>query len=371
MNNKIISIFLSILFLSFSSFLNAATESNDINPETINCSYDKNNLTSLKTHLSDLQQQAVLIGQEICMSSLKVMPGESIEITERLINFANAARYEFGKIFPEENFTGVSALSTSWLNQVINPKNDYRNFSLIDGTQITSGIPPRNNLELKLNADTSSKVFYKLTQAQKAHCREVIDLSSISPSDDSKNCKNALTLWSNAVSPFQYFHTERILEKNAQMITNLQAQWKTFIEESRYQTPLDVWATTIWHNDQFKSNHLSGPPPTQLFLFHPAIVYEYLADAEKGSREDISVAIEWAGVNWWRSGFGFSVTSVYKDRKDQPSIGTGATFHIKNKYSFGYIYRDNGDDSIFFNIDLLDWFGAKEDKYNKYKAYFE
>jgi hypothetical protein len=63
--------------------------------------------------------------------------------------------------------------------------------------------------------------------------------------------------------------------------------------------------------------------------------------------------------------------SVYKDRKEQPSLGTGVTFHIKNKYSFGYAFRDDGDDSIFFNIDILEWFGDKDTKYKKYKVYFE
>lgn len=372
MHNKLIQIFLVILFFSFTTLVNAASEADENNAETINCSYEKDYIKGLPTNLVELQQQAVKVGQKICLSSLKVLPNESIEISPELTNFAKAARIEFNILFPDETFEGISKLSESWYQQVTEIKNDYRNFALIKANRKTGGMPPKNGIEFKLYADTSSKIPYKsYSQAQRDHCSKIIDDSSIPPTNGVKDCKNAFNLWGNAASPFQYLYTNRVQEQNGQKIIKLQDQWKTFINESRYQTPLDVWATTAWYSDQFKSNHLSGPPSSQLFLLHPAIVYEYLPDADKGSREDVSIAIEWAGINWWRSGFGFSVTSIYKDRKDQPSVGTGATFHIKNQYSIGYIYRDDGDDSIFFNIDLLEWFGDKEEKYKKYKAYSE
>lgn len=375
MNNKLIPIYLVTLFFSLTTLVSAASEADEIKaddnkPETIDCNYDKDYIQGLPTNLVDLQQQAVKVGQEICLSSLKVLPNKSIEVSPKLTNFAKAASKEFNTLFPDKTFNGISKLSESWYNQVTDIKNDYRNFALIKAERFTDDGPPRttSGIGFMLYADNSStKNFETLTATQINHCSTAIGASQ----KNAEDCMEAFSQWRYAASPFQYLYTNRVLEENGQKIINLQDQWKTFIKDSRYQTPLDVWATTAWYSDQFKSNHLSGPPSKQLFLFHPAIVYEYLPDADKGSSADVSIAIEWAGINWWRSGFGFSVTSVYKDRKDQPSVGTGATFHIKNQYSIGYIYRDDGDDSIFFNIDLLEWFGDKEEKYKKYKAYFE
>lgn len=373
MNNKNLIKQISLAaFISFSFVTVGMAESDKNDSQLIDCTYKDGYLDNLKTNMIKLQEQAIKIGQDICISSLKVLPGESIEVTERITNFASAAKYEFDQVFPDKIFSKASELSQSWYDLVISPNNDYRNWALIEGIRLQGGMPPKIvGITLQLNADPSSKKEYTFNEDQKSQCATIIDESSIPAPDGVKDCKNALDIWGNAVSPFQYFYTNRILQDNGQKISNMQNQWQTFIDTSRYQTPLDVWATTVWHRDHFKRHHLSGPPLTQLFLLHPVIVYEHLLGAEKGSKEDISLAIEWGGINWWQSGFGFSITSVYKDRKEQPSLGTGVTFHIKNKYSFGYAFRDDGDDSIFFNIDILEWFGDKDTKYKKYKVYFE
>jgi len=373
MDNKLTLIISAIAFLSFTPLSNAEVETDENKSVTIDCNYGEDYLKNLPTNLVELQQKAVKVGQKICLSSLMISPSESISVSAELIYLAKVARKEFDKLFPDAIFQDISKLSESWFHQITNKKNDYRNFALIEATKTKiEGMPPRaKEFEFELYSDTNSIKKYTLTEKRKDHCRMIIENASIPPLSGGQDCENAFGLWGKAVSPFQYLYTNRVLEENGKKITKLQGQWKTFIKDSRYQTPLDVWATTAWYSDQFKSHHLTGPPPTQLFLFHPVVVYEHLPDADKGSKEDVSIGIEWVGVNWWRSGFGLSVTSVYKDRKNQPSVGTGATFHIKNKYSIGYIYRDDGDNSIFFNIDLLEWFGDKDDKYNKYKVSIE
>lgn len=373
MNNKYIIKMMSVTaFLSISLVTGVMAQGDDNMPQTIDCNYKDGYPDSLKTDRKNLQDKALEVGQEICLSSLKVLPGETIEITEMLNGFALDAKNEFDQMFPDTTFNGAAEVSQIWYDLATRPTNDYRNYSLIEGERKPDPDRPRvKNFELKLYAVPSSKKLYKMNQDQKNQCAKLIDDSNISAPNNVKDCKNALDLWRNAVSPFQYLYSARVLENNGEKITNLQSQWKSFVDESRYQTPLDVWATTTWYSDQYKSKYLTGPPPMQLFLLHPIIVYEHLPDSDKGSKEDVSLAIEWGGINWWQSGFGFSITSVYKDRNDQPSVGTGLTFHIKNKYSFGYAYRDGGDDSIFFNIDLLEWFGEKEEKYEKYKTYFE
>jgi len=173
-----------------------------------------------------------------------------------------------------------------------------------------------------------------------------------------------------AALTFQFHYTDQILKDNGMKLESLQNQWTSFIDDARYQTPLDVWVTTKWYEEYFKRDQLSGPPPTQLFLLHPTLVYEHLPDAEKGSKDDLSLAVEWGGINWWRKGIGFSVASVYKDRKSEPAVGHGLMIHVKNKYSFGYIERNDGDNSFFINVDLMELFGNKQEKYDKYKKYF-
>lgn len=372
MNNiYLIKIMLATTFLSFSLVTGVMAQDDNNKSQIIDCNYKDGYPDNLKTDRKSLQIKALEVGEKICLSSLKVLPGETIEITETLNSFALDAKNEFDQMFPDKTFNGATEISQVWYDLATRPTNDYRNYTLIEGERKPDPDRPRiNDFELKLYAVPSSKKLYTMNKNQENQCIKLIDDSNIPAPNDVKDCKNALDLWRNAVSPFQYLYSNRVLENNGKKIINLQNQWKSFIDESRYQTPLDVWATTVWHSDQFKRHHLSGPPSTQLFLLHPAIVYEHLSNADKGSKDDFSLAIEWGGINWWQSGFGFSITSVYKDRKDQPSLGTGLTFHIKNQYSFGYVYRDGGDDSIFFNIDLLEWFGEKEEKYKKYKSYF-
>ena len=365
----------TLVFLLFTALPPAMAKEVTGATQTIDCTYEDNYPQNLVTHLTDLQKEAVKIGQEICLSSLLVLPNESINVTGSLVNFAVFAKKEFDNLFPDTVFSNMSQLSQSWYRQVTDSNNDYRNYSLIKASRIiddSRGFSKTEGWDFELYSDIkNTRKNYAYSDTLKNYCAEVVNKSPASQSGTSKDCEDVLRPWTKAVSPFQYLYSNRIMKDNGKKIAFLQNQWNTFIDESRYQTPLDVWATTTWHRNQFKRHHLSGPPPTQLFLLHPTIVYEHLPDANKGSKEDVSLAIEWAGINWWKPGFGFSVTSVYKDRKDQPSVGTGVTFHIKNKYSLGYVYRDGGDDGIFFNIDIMEWFGSKDQKYKKYKTYFE
>ncbi|PMJ91535.1 hypothetical protein [Vibrio sp. 10N.261.55.A7] len=359
---------IAIIFSFSSNFAVASERESDSAPITVNCRYDKGYIDKLKTPLKDLQSLAVEVGQQICVSSLKVLPNESIPISKQLNSFAAQAKKELDGLFPTIQFDGMSSISEDWYQMVTSENNDYRNFSLIEATPITSGVPPRaKEIEFKLYSDSQSLVTIEMGEEQKKHCNSE---NSTKNTTSAGACLSTFDQWRYAVSPFQALYTDRILKDNGKKISKLQSQWKHFVEESRYQTELDVWATTVWYGDQFQQLQLSGPPSSQLFLLHPMLVFEHLPDAEKGERDDVSIAVEWFGVNWWKKGFGVSVTSVYNDRKDQPAVGTGATIHIKNKYSVGYVYRNNGDDSIFFNLDLMEWLGDKENKYKKYKAYF-
>ncbi|MEP6012005.1 MAG: hypothetical protein ABJ237_11915, partial [Parasphingorhabdus sp.] len=100
MNNKLLSVSCAITVVSLSPLLNAASGVDDHKSETIDCSYGESYAEGLPTHLVDLQQEAVKVGKAICLSSLQVLPNESIEVTKELAHFAKAAKQEFDELFP-------------------------------------------------------------------------------------------------------------------------------------------------------------------------------------------------------------------------------------------------------------------------------
>ena len=142
------------------------------------------------------------------------------------------------------------------------------------------------------------------------------------------------------------------------------------MDESRYQWPWEVWATTQYYSNEFNGPSLVAPPKLQIILLHPTLVVERIDNLERGSRDSVAIALEWAGLNWWEKGFGFSLTSLYWDRDEADSIGHGFTLHIKSKYSIGFVHRGNGNNGVFFNVDLTEWFTDKKEKYKKYQQYF-
>ena len=148
----------------------------------------------------------------------------------------------------------------------------------------------------------------------------------------------------------------------------MQKNWNLFLDEARYQTPLDIWATTELFSDQFKGKGLTGPPPIQYFIFHPTLVYEHIGGLPEGDKEDFAIAIEWYGMNWWKQKIGFSVVSTYKDKAETNDVSIGLMFHIDNAYSFGFTHRGSNDNGIFLNVDLLEFFGDKTKMYKKYKS---
>ena len=183
------------------------------------------------------------------------------------------------------------------------------------------------------------------------------------------SCRAASENLESAINPAFILLNTAMAKKNGKLLGELQTDWKLFIKEARYQSPLDVWATTAIQSNQFNGADLVGPPELQIFFLRPSIVFEHINELEKGDRDDVSLAVEWAGLNWWKKGFGFSVTSIYNDRKEADTVGHGLTLHIKNKYSFGYVHRNNDKGSFFFNIDLLEFFGENKDVYKQYKKY--
>ncbi|WP_445777027.1 hypothetical protein [Shewanella sp.] len=148
------------------------------------------------------------------------------------------------------------------------------------------------------------------------------------------------------------------------------AAWDIFSDSSRFQTPVDILFTSwIYRKELSDGKNLNFPPENQYFLLHPSLVIDHFSEAKVGNKDEFSLALEWAGFNRWEEKipWGVSLASVYTDRDDGKSVGHGLMFHIYNNFSFGFANRGNGDNSFYINIEFMDWFGEKQEKYKSYK----
>lgn len=158
---------------------------------------------------------------------------------------------------------------------------------------------------------------------------------------------------------------------NSKALTALASEWDHFLDVSKSQSPLEVILTTWAHNDHFRKNYLVGPPDYQVIALHPHLIYDSMDKAPDGSNQEIGLAVEWLGVNFWdwKLPLGISLTSVYVDRAAAENIGHGVMLHFDNRYSIGWARHDD-EDSFYITIDLLKLFENKKRKYDRYMKYF-
>lgn len=185
------------------------------------------------------------------------------------------------------------------------------------------------------------------------------------------SCQKVSENLEKSLDAVNVFRKDKRYSEIAQHAALIEADWKNFMQDSMFQTSLDVMVTTWIYSDKWKQADLQGPPPIQFFALHPTLVYSYMPDASRGEEAKPVPAIEWLGINWWKNRLplGISITSLYNDRPDGKEFPLGLTLHIDNKYSFGVVGK--GDDQIiFFNLDIMDWFSDKSKKYDKYEKEF-
>ena len=146
--------------------------------------------------------------------------------------------------------------------------------------------------------------------------------------------------------------------------------WDKFSDNSRFQTPVDIFITSWLYSEKLSDGrNLNLPPSSQYFVLHPSVVIDHFSAAQAGDKTELSLALEWAGFNRWdaKIPWGVSIASVYSDRVSGDSVGHGLMFHVYNNFSFGFANRGSGDNSFYINIEFMDWFGEKQGKYKSYK----
>jgi len=188
-----------------------------------------------------------------------------------------------------------------------------------------------------------------------------------------QSCLEVLKDLAVAINVYNDSYANFALQSTRTRLGELSGEWDAFLENGRSQTLLDLVATTLLERSHFKKDYLVGPPKRQWALLHPSLVIEHAEAAMPGDKDEMAVAIEWLGVNWWSDAsplfdvpFGIALASVYSDRPGMKSVGHGVMLHLDNRYSIGWATR-SGDSSYYLTVDLLKFIEDKEQQFNRYK----
>jgi len=182
------------------------------------------------------------------------------------------------------------------------------------------------------------------------------------------SCVDIFKDFKNAFNPYRSVYNN--IYDNRQLLSELGSRWDKFLDVSKSQTFLEVYLTTAINASHFKKDHLVGPPDYQIIALHPQLIYDSMDKAPDGSKQELGLAVEWLGINFWdwKIPLGLSAASVYVDRAGVDDVGHGVMLHVYNHYAIGWADH-GGDDSVYITIDLLKLFEEKKDKYDTYLSY--
>lgn len=328
--------------------------------ESIICSKESIKSTEFETKLASLRKMNIDFSVAICKQMLGI---EERDVTENINpimkevytkNKAIIAGYFPGARFKEhlENLFDV-------FGEVVTEQTGKRNKlgKLAAGVNVDNV----NNTDIYFNSFSTIKPVIVIPDDDKA-CKVIEGVSY-------NSCREAFKDIAIAFNAYRAHYDKYVTGKNKIALDKMSDDWSKFVDKARNQTLLDVWATTYINNEHYKQDHLVSPASSQYFFIHPGLVYEHVSKAPAGEKDKASVAIEWAGINWWnlKVPFGLSVVTVYADRPEVSEFGHGLMVYIDNKYSFGWVHRDKSD-GIFFGLDILKLFSDKKQQLEQYKS---
>lgn len=185
------------------------------------------------------------------------------------------------------------------------------------------------------------------------------------------SCRGLFEDFASAFNPYRSAYNN--VYDNSKALDKLGNEWDRFLEISKSQTALEVFLTTRVQRSHFKKNHLVGPPSYQVIALHPHLIYSHMDDAPDGIDQEMGLALEWIGVNFWdwKVPFGLSFATTHVDRAGFNDTGKGVMLHIDNHYAIGW--ADHGDeDTVYVTLDLLKLFEEKQQQYQAYlDQYFD
>lgn len=316
------------------------------------------------SRFKELRKVAVATNKLLCQSFLQNKSSYSDTVRELLVNYAFEAKSILSQDFNSDDFPQIGKQLNLFREATRTYNLEISGIDNLDLDTMSVGGVPRKLYFSNVGAIQGSK----LPTDKKSEC------AAINPNDNTGNknpyisCKSAFEDAALAFNAYKFSYNEFRYGENEKKLNYLSQQWDKYSSNARSQTFLDVWLTTLIHRSYYQQNKLVAPASTQYFLFRPQVVYEFSSEAKKGDRNQVGLAAEWFGVNWWdlKIPFGVSAISVYSDYEEESSVGHGLQFTINNNMSIGWVHR--GDlDNIFVSVDFLKFWEDKSEKIQQYK----
>lgn len=214
--------------------------------------------------------------------------------------------------------------------------------------------------------------------------KKSITESCVEPFDLAQITVRYATLVADTVN---YFRSSEI-SGYADRLSFVDQQWTLYATEARSQF---LWEL-MWNGSRFektleddRKNNVSrrlltAPPSSQVIFVHPGIAFEYVGNADSGSKFAPALMMEWIGFNRWKwaesglggeksdafvrkakmkNAWGASLVSSLSDRSGTGNLRHGVVAHYDNRYSLGATYGD-GDIGIFFSLDVMAFVTSKQ-----------
>lgn len=331
----------------------------------VNC--DEADVNSYQSRFVELRAAGVEASKALCDVFLLREEPFNKAVQTILTDYATEAEAILHRDFDAETFPEISQQFEQYKQALYHSREDITSFDKLTlgvlGTSPVIGSQQPRLYFSHLGVNKGST----LSQADD-RCAAIRPLDEHGSETPFTSCKSALEDASQAFNAYQYNYNRAWYQNNKRKIGYLRSQWDKYIDTARAQTFLDIWFTTLLNRSHYQQDRLVAPAPRQYFLLRPQVVYEFAKDAESGDRNQVGLAVEWAGVNYWnwKIPFGVSLMSVYADYEQEDSVGVGLMFTFNNNLSVGWV--DRGDtDGIYVTMDFLKFWSDKSRLIKRYR----
>lgn len=349
----------ALILASPTTLFAAGADEQSTNKNTVIFDCNEKSINRTTSRFKELEKLAINIDTKLCQSLL-TLDGNVSMVRDLLVDFGKQSETLLLERFSNGSVQdAISTQFTHYTDAILEIKGDLNNndYPRIDVVPIES----------KLYFTTSGSVNGSVIADDfDESCTTVTGNSENKKPFDS--CTAALGDAKLAFNNYEESVRRYRTAQNDPKLEYLSSSWNRYLDKARSQTILDVWFTSVIHDDYYSQRKLVAPHSRQYFLLHPQVVYEFNQDTKKGDRNQVGLAVEWLGVNWWdtKVPFGVSLISVYADYEEADSVGHGIQFTFNNSTSIGWVDRGETD-GIFVTIDFLKLWDDKNAKLEQYK----
>lgn len=329
-------------------------------PPTVSCKFSEPDLDS--DFFPDIQKRAraLNVDPDLCLAFISgdATNFESVQ-QERYRGFGVSAKASLRDVLSGPQFENWERPFDDWIQRMT--FSDFANKDIAS----FSAISP-------ITGEFASQFLFFFSDTSKTGILKDPGDATCSIKGRKVSCLDILEDLEVAINDYNVSYREHTLNRTGEILDGLSSEWDDFLTNGRSQTLLDLAVTTYFERKHFRKPYLVGPPKRQWSVLHPSLVIEHASDAMSGDKDEMTVAVEWIGVNWWGDAspfgipFGVSLASVYADRPNVDSVGHGLMLHFDNRYSLGWASR-SGDNSFYFSLDLLKFVEDKKTQFQRYK----